>query len=117
MNDNDDLRSLARKPEEPAFATPWEANAFALRAHLVERGVLDPQRFATLLGEELAAAPTPQDAGTAYFVAFVSALERAVGERTVDRSALAAERDTWRRAAAHTPHGQPITLQAGKTAD
>jgi nitrile hydratase accessory protein len=110
MSTDDDLKSLARAPDAPAFAAPWEATAFALRAHLVGQGVLDANRFAALLGEELAREPAAQDEGTNYFVAFVTALERAVAEGGARAEALAAERQAWRDAAAATPHGLPITL-------
>ena len=95
--------------DEPAFAAPWEATAFALRAHLVETGRLDANRFAALLGEALREEPDPVDDGTAYFVAFVTALERAAAPLASPEE-LAAERDAWARAAAATPHGEPIEL-------
>ncbi|MEO1106084.1 MAG: hypothetical protein AAFW98_20515, partial [Pseudomonadota bacterium] len=66
--------------DEPAFAAPWEAQAFALKAHLVAAGRLDANHFANLLGEEMRRNPSPADDGTAYFVAFVRALERAIDE-------------------------------------
>lgn len=102
--------------DEPAFAAPWEAAAFALRAHLVETGRLDPNAFAAALGEELRAGHRPADAGTAYFVAFVAALERTVAPLAAPDApdALAAEREAWRRAAAATPHGEPIALERGR---
>lgn len=93
--------------DEPRFAAPWEATAFALRGHLVERGDLDPVRFSALLGEELRAGHTAADDGTAYFVAFVRALERAV-EPLAAPGELDRERSDWRDAAAATPHGAPI---------
>ena len=99
----------AEAAEEPAFAAPWEATAFALRAHLVETGRLDANRFAALLGEALRENPAPADDGTAYFVAFVTALERAAATLATPDE-LAAERDAWTRAAAATPHGEPIEL-------
>lgn len=99
--------------EEAAFAAPWEANAFALRAHLVETGRLDAARFAALLGEELRNRHAPADDGTAYFVAFVTALERALAP-LVDYC-FADEQQTWREAAQRTPHGQPIRLPAKET--
>ncbi|WP_420394421.1 nitrile hydratase accessory protein [Acuticoccus sp.] len=103
------LAELARRGDEPAFAAPWEATAFALRAHLVERGVVDAGRFAALLGEELSTGHPPADDGTAYFAAFVTALERCVAEIAAP-DALGVERARWREAARTTPHGQPIQL-------
>lgn len=102
------LSPILTPPEEP-FAAPWEAEAFALRAHLVATGALDPQRFSECLGEEMAAGHTPRDGGTAYFVAFVRALERAMAP-VAPAADLAAEQAAWTAAAAATPHGAPIDV-------
>jgi len=96
--------------EEPAFAAPWEASAFALKAHLVARGHIDAGRFAALLGEALRQDPQPADEGTAYFVAFVTALERAATPLAAPQE-LDAERTLWREAAEATPHGEPVVLR------
>ncbi len=93
--------------DEPAFAAPWEAEAFALKAHLVETGRIRADEFAALFGEALRQDPAAADGGTGYFVAFVAALERAVAAMAPPEE-LAAEREAWRQAAAATPHGQPI---------
>ncbi|WP_108660859.1 nitrile hydratase accessory protein [Acuticoccus kandeliae] len=105
----DDLATLAKGPDEPAFAAPWEATAFALKAHLVATGALDASAFAALLGEELRKDHAAQDEGTAYFVAYVAALERAIAA-IAPPEALAAEQAAWREAAEATPHGEPIVL-------
>ncbi|MEM8662567.1 MAG: nitrile hydratase accessory protein [Pseudomonadota bacterium] len=94
---------------DPAFAAPWEAEAFALKAHLVATGKLDATRFAEVFSAALAEAPAPRDDGTAYFVAFVTALERALGELAPPAD-LVNEQAAWRAAAASTPHGEPIVL-------
>ena len=107
--DLENLADLARQ-DGPAFSAPWEATAFALRAHLVERGLLQPARFSELYGEELRRGhPAPED-GTADFVAYVRALERAVADIAGDGD-LAHEQQRWRDAAEATPHGQPIVLK------
>ncbi|MEM6762171.1 MAG: nitrile hydratase accessory protein [Pseudomonadota bacterium] len=93
----------------PTFAAPWEAAAFALKAHLTETGRLDATRFAAVFGEELRKDHQAADDGTAYFVAFVTALERTIVGLASDDE-LAREVAAWHRAAASTPHGQPITL-------
>ncbi|MBJ3776022.1 hypothetical protein [Acuticoccus mangrovi] len=106
----DDLADIARATgEDPTFAAPWEATAFALKAVLVERGVIDASAFAAIFGEELRRDHRAQDDGTAYFVAFVAALERA-SAGLVSAEALRAEQADWRAAAEATPHGEPITL-------
>ena len=101
--------------DEPRFAAPWEATAFGLRAHLVEQGLVDPVRFSELIGEELRAGHAAADDGTAYFVAFVTALERAMAD-VAPPDRLAAERAAWREAAHRTPHGEPIELTRGPAA-
>lgn len=95
--------------EEPAFAAPWEATAFAIKAHLTATGAIDASDFAAALGEELRKDHAAADEGTAYFVAFVAALER-VAAPIAPGDALDAERSAWREAAARTPHGEPIVL-------
>ncbi len=103
-----DLADLVRT-DGPAFAAPWEATAFALRAYLLDRGVIDASAFAVFYGEELRRGHTPPEDGTADYVAFVRALERAL-EAVASDADLTAEQQRWRDAAAATPHGAPITL-------
>ncbi len=103
---------MPSEADEPTFAAPWEATAFALKAHLVETGRLDAGEFADLLGAALRENPAPADDGTAYFVAFVTALERAIAP-LAPPGALAEEVAAWHRAAARTPHGEPIELSPG----
>ncbi|UOM36281.1 nitrile hydratase accessory protein [Acuticoccus sp. I52.16.1] len=102
------LGELARD-DGPAFAAPWEATAFALRAHLLDRGLVDPARFAELYGEELRRGHAQPEDGTADYVAFVRALERAIAA-VAPEADLVAEQQRWRDAAASTPHGTPIAL-------
>ncbi|MEM8855245.1 MAG: nitrile hydratase accessory protein [Pseudomonadota bacterium] len=102
--------------DEPAFAAPWEATAFAIKAHLTATGAIDAADFAAALGEELRKDHGPADEGTAYFVAFLAALER-VAAPLASEHALVDERRAWREAAARTPHGEPIVLQEAASAD
>lgn len=106
------LAATGRAEGEPAFAAPWEADAWALKSHLVKTGRLDPSRFAAILGEELRRPHAAPEEGTVYFVAFVAALERAVAPFAAAGD-LAAERAAWAEAARRTPHGEPIELQRG----
>lgn len=80
-----------------------------MRAHLVERGVLDAETFSRTLGETLRQMPEAQDGGTGYYVAFVAALEECLST-VADGEALKREKAAWHEAAARTPHGQPIAL-------
>jgi nitrile hydratase accessory protein len=93
--------------EDPVFAAPWEAQAFALAVALHERGAFGWPEFSAALGEQIA-----RDPDAPYYASWLAALERLVAERqltdapTLDRYARA-----WGRAAERTPHGTPIELR------
>ncbi len=92
--------------ERPPFAAPWEAEAFALAVSLHERGLFTWPEWTASLGAEIALAPDAP-----YYQCWLAALERLVVTRSVtDEGSLERHREGWRRAAARTPHGQPIEL-------
>lgn len=108
---------LPGQPEEdgePVFREPWEAQAFAMAVHLHERGLFTWSEWATTLAEEIERAQSAgdPDTGETYYHHWLAALERRVAEAGVasadDQERM---RNAWRRAAARTPHGQPIELQ------
>jgi len=91
---------------EPAFAEPWQAEAFSLTLSLHQRGVFTWTEWAETLGREIAAAPEEH-----YYLRWLAALERIVAEKGLASAAeLESRRDAWDRAARATPHGQPIEL-------
>jgi len=91
---------------EPAFAEPWQAEAFSLTLSLHQRGVFTWTEWAETLGREIAAAPEEE-----YYLRWLAALERIVAEKGLTSAAeLETRRDAWDRAARATPHGQPIAL-------
>jgi len=95
-------------PDEPAFAEPWQAEAFALTVSLHQRGVFTWTEWAAILGREIAAAPEED-----YYLRWLAALETIVTEKGLAGSGeLERRRDAWHRAALATPHGQPIVLGA-----
>jgi nitrile hydratase accessory protein len=98
----------------PAFAAPWEAQAFAMTLALYERGLFTWSEWAAALAREITSAQgagDPDD-GSTYYAHWLAALERLVAEKGVaSASALSERRDAWDRAARATPHGQPITLE------
>lgn len=98
-------------PEEPAFAEPWQAQAFALTVALNERGVFSWGEWAQALSSEVKAPGAAAD-GSDYYQCWLRALEALLAERQV---APAGEVDelaaAWERAAHATPHGQPIRLE------
>lgn len=95
----------------PVFAEPWEAQAFALAVALHEKGVFTWSEWAETLAGEIAAGREGSDAGSdhRHWLAAI--------ERLVERGGLAGvnelltRRAAFARAAAATPHGQPIVLE------
>lgn len=100
--------------ENPVFAEPWQAHAFALAVTLHERGLFTWPEWAAVLAEEIrrAQADGDPDQGDTYYHHWLATLERLVAEKGASNAAeLAQYRDAWDRAAARTPHGQPIELR------
>ncbi len=92
----------------PVFREPWEAHAFAIAVQLHERGLFTWAEWAEALAAEIDAG---RGDGETYYHAWLAALERLVaakGAVPVEDQAIAQE--AWRRAAARTPHGEPIEL-------
>ncbi|KQP89820.1 nitrile hydratase [Methylobacterium sp. Leaf113] len=90
----------------PVFAEPWEAQAFALVVALHDRGLFDWTEWAEALGAETRR--TGQGADYAAWLATLEGLLAARGIAAPER--LAERRDAFARAAAATPHGEPIRL-------
>jgi nitrile hydratase accessory protein len=91
--------------DEPVFAEPWQASAFAMTVALHERGVFSWTEWAELVGAELTS-------GDDYYDCWLRALEKLV----MKKGAASAREindtvEAWRRAAHATPHGQPILLE------
>lgn len=100
--------------DEPVFAEPWQAQAFALTVTLHARGLFTWREWADALAAAIAAAPDGGDAdrGDTYYLHWLAALERIVGEKGAGSAEeLARCRDAWARAAARTPHGCAIALR------
>lgn len=104
---------LPRARNEPVFKAPWEARAFALAVSLHARGLFTWGEWAETLSQTIrdAQAAGDPDCGDSYYRHWLAALERLVTDRRVTtRDRLDARRDAWERAAAATPHGEPIEL-------
>lgn len=103
-----------RDDSGPVFREPWEAQAFAMTLALYERGLFTWPEWAAMLGAEIKRAREhgDPDTGETYYRHWLAALERMVAEKGVaDVAALARYYQAWDRAAARTPHGQPIELR------
>jgi nitrile hydratase accessory protein len=105
------LPGLPKDEQEPIFAEPWQAQAFALAVRLNAERVFAWPDWAAALSHELAR--HPDDDGSGYFLHWVSALETLATERgLVTVADLASRKDAWAEAYRHTPHGKPVELQA-----
>lgn len=94
----------------PAFAEPWQAQAFAMTVHLHQRGVFAWNEWAGRLSSELHQPGRAAD-GSDYFDAWVAALTGLmVAKGIADEAAIQTLQDSWKRAAEATPHGEPIEL-------
>jgi len=99
--------------DEPVFAEPWQAQAFALAHQLHAEGAFSWNEWAAALSAELKAAEArgESDDGSRYYEHWLAALEGLVTER-----GLAAPRDlterkaAWAEAYRRTPHGRPVEL-------
>ena len=99
------------EPDGPAFKEPWQAKAFALAVALHERGVYTWSEWAEKLGARIATAETSD--ADAYYRSWLDALEDMLVEKGLTTGDEAARwREAWRQAAARTPHGAPIEVQA-----
>ena len=102
--------------ESPVFAEPWQAHAFALAVQLSESGRFSWPDWAERFGEHIRkdASRIPPDDGSRYYETWLRTLETLVQEnRWVDTTELEQRIEAWRRAYLRTPHGQPVSLDAG----
>ena len=110
------MTTLDAPPDEPIFAEPWQAHAFALAVALHQRGLFSWPEWAAALAEEIAAAQArgDPDHGDTYYQHWLATLERLVAAKGASTPAeLQRYQQAWDHAAERTPHGQPIALQAG----
>lgn len=111
------LPPLPRDTEGPAFAEPWQAQAFALAVKLSELGYFTWKEWAAALAQELKSAVErgEPDDGTHYYEHWLAALERLVTAKGLsDPATMLTRREAWADAYRHTPHGKPVELAAAK---
>src|SRR5687768_1112842 len=111
------LAAVPRLPRDdggPAFAEPWQAQAFALAVKLSAQGHFTWKEWAAALADELQGAATrgEPDDGSRYYEHWLAALERLViAKGLADSNALLTRKDAWAAAYRNTPHGQPVELR------
>ena len=100
---------------DPVFHEPWEARAFAMTLLLEARGAFSSAEWAQALGEEIRQAQRAgdPDLGETYYRHWLAALERMVTAKGIaSPAALLQACHAFRRAAARTPRGMPISVSA-----
>jgi nitrile hydratase accessory protein len=98
---------------EPAFAEPWQAQAFALALQLHRNGAFTWAEWTEALTEQLRFAG-PADDGSRYYEHWLAALEGLVSAKSLlAPAALVNRKQAWAEAYRHTPHGQPVEIGAG----
>ena len=109
MDVTPDLSTLAGiklAEDEPVFAEPWEAQAFAMVVDLHARGAFAWDDWAAMLSAEI-----HSGVERSYYEHWLAALEKIVAQKGLaSEAALQARKQDWQEAAARTPHGQPIAL-------
>ena len=106
------LPGLVTQDDEPVFAEPWQAQAFAMTVKLHEKGLLTWVEWAEALSQEIAAAG-PDDPADNYYLRWLAALEKITQEKgALSETDRLERKDAWDRAAKATPHGSPIELGA-----
>ena len=109
---------LPRDGDEPVFAEPWQAQAFALTVRLHAGGCFTWTEWADTLAavlQEVRERGEPDD-GAHYYDHWLLALERLVtAKRLLDAAALDRRKADWAAAYRATPHGQPVMLPAAAT--
>jgi nitrile hydratase accessory protein len=109
------LPRLPRDDAGPVFAEPWAAQAFALAVRLSAQGHFTWTEWAAALAAQLRAAADrgEPDDGSRYYEHWLAALEALVIQKKLaEPAALLERKEAWAEAYRHTPHGQPVTLDA-----
>ncbi|MBZ9657990.1 nitrile hydratase accessory protein [Mesorhizobium sp. ESP-6-4] len=97
--------------DEPVFAEPWQAEAFALTVALHGNGLFSWSEWAEALSAEVKQPAAASD-GQDYYEHWLTALEKLLSRKGVARKSEVDElAAAWERAAHATPHGKPILLE------
>jgi nitrile hydratase accessory protein len=108
------LLGTPRNERGAVFDEPWEAKAFALAIRLHERGLFTWLEWTQALAAEIGAANAAgQDhPDGSYYQHWLRALEMLLARKEVTSpDELTRYTEAWGRAAARTPHGDPIELR------
>ena len=107
------LHDSGKDEQQPVFAEPWEAHAFAIAVKLSEKGLFKWSEWSDALAEEIKEAKEQgnPDFGNTYYQFWLSALETILLKNNIlKKSDLKSMMEQWRRAYLSTPHGNPVKL-------
>ena len=99
---------------EPAFAEPWQAQAFAMTMELSKRGAFTWGEWVEVFSTEIRAHPAQpgEDATEAYYRQWLAALETILTTRGLSTpTEISGAQELWRQAYLNTPHGLPVALK------
>jgi len=104
------LGGIPLDDDGPVFQEPWQAEIFAMTLSLYESAVFTWPEWANALSHQRRQSKNDDD-GNGYYLDWLAALEKLTADKGVtDRYLLLARKQAWAKAAAGTPHGQPIVL-------
>ena len=107
------LHDFGKDEQQPVFAEPWEAHAFAIAVKLSEKGLLKWSEWTDVLAEEIKKAKDQgqPDFGNTYYQFWFSALETILLEKNIlKKSDLNSKIEQWRHTYLSTPHGIRVKL-------
>ena len=102
--------SATRPDPDAPLKEPWQAELHALTVALHERGLFGWSEWTTALSTQLHAPDAAPD-GSDYWHRWLDALAALLHAKGVaDVGTVHETAEAWKRAAAATPHGEPIEL-------
>lgn len=104
------IPSLVCDGDEPVFAEPWEARAFAMAVKLNEAGYFTWEEWAQQFGAAIKE-NTAKGEPLSYFQVWQENLEKiAQSKQFVNSDEIIRRKKEWEEACLRTPHGEPIEL-------
>ena len=106
-----------KNKQEPVFAEPWEAHAFAIAVKLSENGLLNWSEFSDTLAKKIKIVKEQRlsDSSNTYYHIWLSALETILFEKKIlKKSDLKKSIKQWRSAYLSTKHGKTVILEKYK---
>lgn len=97
-------------PEDGAFDEPWQAQRHALTVALHGRGAFTWAEWTEALGARLGATGAAADGSDHHERALMALLDLLEAKGLAAAAEVERVARAWRRAAAATPHGEPIAL-------